>query len=98
MVLGLASCSSPASLTCLPDGSRGGHPEDKFPISCGVHAVACDQCHKVALGTPDSRDNTDCLTCHTEAESDPQHSGLSIFHYDPSQPHFCLDCHPRGRP
>ena len=73
-------------LACHPDGMGGKHPESKFPITSGPHrGIACGDCHKASLGTPDSIDNTDCVTCHTDAH-----------HRDPSKPHDCLRCHPNG--
>jgi hypothetical protein len=73
-------------LSCHPDGKGGHHPEDLFPIASGHHSnIACGDCHNRALGPVDGKNNTDCYHCHTRDH-----------HSDPSMPHNCLDCHPRG--
>jgi len=85
-------------LSCHPDGMGGGHPGDKFPIANGAHSnIPCDMCHDSSLGSPDSKDNTNCLTCHIAADISPHHTDVGGYNYDTSKPHFCLDCHPNGR-
>lgn len=75
----------------------GGHPEARFPIAAGAHqGVDCQACHQADLGPSTAGANTDCITCHVRAESDPRHVGVSGYGFQPAMPHFCLTCHPAG--
>jgi len=78
------------------DAVGGSHPEAQFPIATGHHAgIACGDCHDPALGGPSGGMNTNCLRCHTASmmSGHPREDGYT---YLASQPHFCLNCHPRG--
>lgn len=76
----------------------GVHPDDRFPIRTGAHAAArCLECHRLQSGVPSTGGaDTDCLDCHPQAESDPQHVGIADYRYEPTERHFCLTCHPAG--
>jgi len=75
----------------------GLHPDDRFPIRSGPHAAAdCGECHKPALGPPQGGANTDCLTCHGQAETAPLHVNAPGYGWDLAMPHACLVCHPAG--
>jgi hypothetical protein len=63
-----------------------------FPINSGSHQGKwsnCQQCH------PNAADYSvfTCLTCHSRAETDPDHDQVSGYSYDSLR---CLACHPRG--
>ncbi len=80
----------------------GGHPEPVFPITAGAHVgIACLDCHDASLGPSTGGTNTDCVGCHEGRHAmsivDAQHADVGGYRFDASNPHFCLDCHPRGQ-
>jgi hypothetical protein len=83
-------------MTAWQPALGGGHPEANFPIAGGPHKVACQSCHDLALGNSAGGQNTDCLTCHPRAPTDPKHAGVTDYAFDTAKPHFCLSCHPDG--
>jgi hypothetical protein len=93
-------------LTCHPRGiaDARSHPESVFPTQSGPHEpFTCNDCHNSAISAINSRENTDCVGCHTgehahEEERD-EHWEQSRFRelQAAGSPHFCLECHPHGR-
>ena len=74
-----------------------GHPEARFAIATGAHqGVGCRTCHRPELGSSTAGANTDCISCHVQAESDPRHVGIADYQYRPTVRNFCLTCHPAG--
>ena len=66
----------------------------QFPITSGNHAsppLLCSQCHT----TISNFAIFSCTTsgCHTEASTDPHHSGVRNYVYSPTS---CYSCHPTG--
>jgi hypothetical protein len=85
-------------LTCHPSGQARRH-EEFFPIKTGHHRnIACTTCHNEALGPFTGGANTDCVGCHEHTRStvDDHHREVRGYVFDPANPHFCLQCHPRG--
>jgi hypothetical protein len=85
-----ASCYS-----CHPRGTVDGavNHDEFFPIGADSNhdGVACATCHI----DPQDRRNFSCLggTCHPQAQTDPNHAGVSGYAYaSPS----CYSCHPKG--
>lgn len=60
-----------------------------FPLS-GPHDVSCSGCHT----TKGDFAQFNCLTCHTQAATDPRHQDVSGYTYDSAA---CYRCHARGR-
>jgi hypothetical protein len=60
-----------------------------FPIAAGSkHAgIACSTCHTV----PGDRKVFDCLGCHTEPSTTPNHAGVTAYAWASPQ---CYACHP----
>lgn len=96
-------------LTCHPRGQADArpHPESVFPIASGHHEeFACNDCHDQGISPINSRENTDCIGCHTGEHADEQNND---DHQEGStgtrfrallatgSPHFCLECHPHGQ-
>ncbi len=84
--------------------ASGSHPESRFPIASGRHAnIPCNDCHKSALGTPNNKNNTDCINCHTNGSHhtrpgiDSHHQEVGGYLTGSSSPNFCLRCHSDGR-
>lgn len=81
--------------------ATGLHPETSFPITEGIHAYPCLDCHDRARG-PNSSENANCVGCHDgvhdRALLDPIHLefGLSDYPTGDAPPNFCLNCHPSG--
>ena len=79
-----------ACYECHADGSLTVGPEHelKFPIADGTaHAdVACSECHVV----PGDRTQVDCATCHSAAETNPQHGPVGGYTHATAG---CLRCH-----
>jgi hypothetical protein len=79
----------------------GLHPEAQFPTNTGPHEpFECLDCHDASLGPSQDGANTDCVGCHTGEHArqrvDEQHQEEPDYVFDPNNPHFCLECHPRG--
>jgi hypothetical protein len=95
-------------LGCHPHGNAEsrGHPESVFPITHGPHSRwACRDCHDEAVSSVNSRENTDCVGCHTgqhanEGSNGEHREGGTGTRFRQLQatgsPHFCLECHPHG--
>jgi len=63
-----------------------------FPIYSGSHAGewnTCSECHP----NPSDYGIFTCLTCHTQAETDPEHDEVPGYVYNSNA---CLNCHPDG--
>ena len=76
---------------------NAGHPESKFPISTGAHvSIACKTCHSES-GAYVAGANTNCIQCHPQTQTDPQHVGTSGYAYSNTVKNFCLTCHPDGK-
>jgi len=74
------------------DGSwRDGRFSHRFPITSGPHGGhPCTACHVDASNYR----VFSCITCHTRAETDREHSGRTGYRYDSQA---CYACHPTGR-
>lgn len=86
---------SSACLTCHPTGSGGDFEEHDalfFPIYTGNHAGAWDDCSECHTD-PSDRSVFSCTACHTQAETNPIHSGITSYVYESSA---CYTCHPTG--
>lgn len=68
---------------------RPTHAAKYFPIVKGIHAVDCNSCH----GAFDTFKKFDCLGCHTQPKTDPDHQGIPGYNWDSAS---CLKCHPNG--
>ncbi|MBP6628388.1 MAG: hypothetical protein KBG28_05555 [Kofleriaceae bacterium] len=85
------------------DAFDGIHPEDKFPIARGKHAMPCLDCHRPdLLGENWSGGaNVSCIDCHSGEHSmarmNDKHNEERDYRWQPNRPAFCLECHPRGR-
>ncbi len=76
---------------------NAGHPEAKFPISTGAHVnIACKTCHSEP-GAFVGGANTNCIQCHPQTQTDPEHVGTSGYAYSNTTKNFCLTCHPDGK-
>jgi Class III cytochrome C family len=91
------TCANCHTTSAWQPALDGNHPDGAFPISHGPHTgIECMSCHDPDLGPSAGGANTNCIQCHTQGETDPDHGGVSGYHFDASQPHFCLSCHPDG--
>jgi hypothetical protein len=105
-----AHLSDPSTFTkqcadCHPStdtwaGATFAHPESRFPIKTGHHqGIECNDCHDQSLGSPNSLDNTNCVSsnCHPRSKY-PDKEEHPPWRGD-TEPHFCADsgCHPDGR-
>lgn len=73
-------------------GATFNHDAAFFPIYSGAHKgrwSTCASCHT----NPTNYAVFDCLSCHTKATTDQQHSGRTGYVY--ASPN-CYACHPRG--
>ena len=61
-----------------------------FPTSHGNAAGKCATCHT----NPANYAVFTCITCHTQAQTDPHHSGVRGYVYNNAN---CYSCHPNGR-
>ncbi len=89
------SWESSACLTCHPTGTGGDFLEHDalfFPIYSGTHSGEWDDC-SICHTDPNDRSVYSCLTCHTAAETNPIHGGITSYSYESSA---CLTCHPTG--
>jgi hypothetical protein len=68
------------------------HDDQYFPIYSGGHEGAWDQCNDCHTN-PNNYAVYTCITCHTAAETNPQHTGVNGYVYENSA---CLACHPTG--
>ena len=74
-------------------GATFNHDAAFFPIYSGAHRgqwSSCATCHT----NPTNYAVFDCLSCHTKARTDQQHSGRPGYVY--ASPN-CYACHPKGR-
>ncbi len=81
--------TSPNCLVCHPKGDVQGIDHTAyFPIQAGAShsGIACATCHM----NPTNRKVVDCLTCHTAAETDPQHGKVGGYARDSAR---CVRCH-----
>ncbi|BDG09950.1 hypothetical protein [Anaeromyxobacter paludicola] len=87
----LAACGGNARAPWLTSATPATHT--KFPIAGGVHAspavAKCDDCH----GPYDTFRQFTCVGCHTQAQTDPWHTGVTGYAW--SSP-SCYQCHPDG--
>ncbi|MEW6411737.1 MAG: hypothetical protein AB1483_04590 [Candidatus Zixiibacteriota bacterium] len=86
---------STACLTCHPTGAGGDFLEHDvlfFPIYSGTHSGVWDAC-SICHTDPNDRSVFSCLTCHSEAETNPIHGGITDYTYESTA---CLTCHPTG--
>lgn len=68
------------------------HDGQHFPIYSGSHEgewTQCIECHT----TPGNYAMYTCTTCHANAETDEQHTGVNGYVFNSSA---CLACHPTG--
>jgi hypothetical protein len=76
-------------------------PTQYFPINdteVAHHLQRCTDCHTAARADkPWARDFTtsDCIGCHLEPATDPQHNGITGYQFATNA---CLTCHPSGGP
>ncbi len=61
-----------------------------FPMTHGNAAGVCATCHT----NPTDYSVFQCTNCHTQAQTDPQHVGISGYSYNSRA---CYSCHPTGR-
>ncbi len=86
---------------CHPNGQEKiAHPEEKFPITTGVHRYTCFDCHSRQAGGLAMAESTDCVGCHAKAHGEAiaaqRHVRVSEYEFEPGNPDFCLKCHARG--
>lgn len=76
---------------CHPDGTRIVDHALMFPIADGTtHAgIACNTCHV----DPGNRKVFDCLSCHTQATTNPWHPGVPGYAWTSPK---CYECHPQS--
>lgn len=68
------------------------HDAQYFPIYSGSHQGVwsqCSECHHV----PGNYAAFTCVTCHTQPETNEDHTGVNGYVYESSA---CLACHPNG--
>jgi nitrate/TMAO reductase-like tetraheme cytochrome c subunit len=73
-------------------GAKFNHDASFFPIYSGAHAgkwSSCATCHT----NPTNFAVFNCLSCHTQSQTDAQHRGRNGYVY--ASPN-CYACHPRG--
>ncbi|MBN1208749.1 MAG: hypothetical protein JXB05_28060 [Myxococcaceae bacterium] len=81
--------TSPKCLECHPQGNITGVDHTAwFPTEAGTShgGISCRQCHP----TRANRKVLDCVTCHTAAETDPEHSQVGGYARDSAR---CVRCH-----
>jgi len=86
---------SSACFACHPTGTGGDFVEHDalyFPIYTGTHASVWDDCSECHTD-PDDRSVFSCTVCHTQAETNPIHGGITSYVYESSA---CFTCHPTG--
>ena len=74
-------------------GATFDHDGKYFPIYSGTHKsrwTVCTDCH---TSSTDFSVFT-CLTCHTQAATDPRHRNMSGYVYQSAR---CYSCHPKGK-
>ncbi|HJW29464.1 MAG TPA: hypothetical protein VJ508_09440, partial [Saprospiraceae bacterium] len=68
------------------------HDNQYFPIYTGAHGGTWDQCNDCHTN-PNNYSVFTCVTCHTNTETNQQHTGVGGYIY---QSAACLACHPTG--
>jgi hypothetical protein len=89
------SYESSACFACHPTGAGGEFAEHDalyFPIYTGTHATVWDDCSDCHID-PDDRSVYSCTVCHTQAETNPIHGGITSYVWESSA---CFTCHPTG--
>lgn len=86
-------CALCHNTTSFDNASFTQHDSAYFPIYSGPHRGRWDTCTDCHTNTSNYAQFT-CLTCHTDAETTPHHSGVSGYVYASDA---CLGCHPTGR-
>ncbi|MCC6808794.1 MAG: cytochrome c3 family protein [Deltaproteobacteria bacterium] len=87
------SYSPTSCYECHPRGQRASFDHaQRFPIDAASHhaLVACASCHPNAS----DRKAFDCTTCHTDAQTTPNHAGVSGYAWSSAS---CYQCHPTGQ-
>lgn len=92
-------CQNCHTTTAWRPAIGGGHPETEFPISRGAHGgITCLNCHDASLGPSTDGMNTNCIGCHEHSNEAGHHREVAGYAgLAGTSPHFCLECHPRGR-
>lgn len=76
------------------DGARyTQHDSLYFPIYSGTHNGRWDNCSDCHTNSNNYSQFT-CLTCHTQSETNPEHSDVDDYVYDSNA---CYSCHPTGQ-
>jgi len=80
---------NPRCRACHPDGTSNFDHTLLFPIGAGRshNGIACATCHT----DPANRRVFDCAGCHTQAATDPWHTGVAGYAWSSPQ---CYACHP----
>ncbi len=85
-------CAQCHNTTSFAGAQYTAHDSLYFPIYSGSHLgrwTHCSDCH-----TNSSNYGTfSCLSCHSQADTNAQHTGVSGYVYDSAA---CYSCHPRG--
>ncbi|MBI5549396.1 MAG: hypothetical protein HY901_36380 [Deltaproteobacteria bacterium] len=79
---------SPQCYACHPTGEAAEH--NRFPIGAGTSHVdrTCTGCH-----TTGSLQGFSCLSCHPQAQADPEHASVPGYAWESRK---CYECHPTG--
>jgi hypothetical protein len=83
-----ASCHNESAWT----PANFNHDQQYFPIYSGAHLGTWDQCSDCHTNPNDFSVFT-CITCHTSAETNDQHTGVDGYAFNSD---LCLACHPTG--
>ncbi|MDQ3262730.1 MAG: hypothetical protein M3Y59_03570 [Myxococcota bacterium] len=83
---------SPSCYGCHPDATVGEVAHPYFPVDPGTthQDAACSSCHQV----PGDRKVVNCGSCHSSAETAPQHTQVGGYSF--SSP-LCIRCHGDGQ-
>ncbi len=68
------------------------HDGQYFPIYSGSHNGQWSLCSECHINNSNYAEFT-CLTCHTQSETDPEHSDVGGYSYNSDA---CYACHPNG--
>jgi hypothetical protein len=86
-------CAACHTTTVWTSATYTSHDAQFFPIYSGAHAGRWNSCSTCHINPSDYR-QFDCLSCHSQSQTDPHHSGVNGYTYDSQA---CYRCHPRGR-